>query len=112
MKLSEIDERTQERLDRICGGVFTNIKDCIANDCEIHLSVQTSIEGLKDDQMKLFILVTDGAGDTSAYAIAKLKGSAQILGWNLYLTDLMASARSHVSRAQNTIRKMDALDRS
>jgi len=70
----------------------------------VHLTIQTEIEGLPDREMKMFISVE---GETE-YAIARLGGSAVIVGWDIYLRDKTTSAKQHLRRAQEQIEALEA----
>ena len=103
MKLADIDSQTLEQLNNACGGVFSHIQDhCEARGLEAHLSVQTHFEGLTHGQMKLYIQLIGGM-EMEDYAVAKLEGSAKVIGWNLYLHDTVGSARANLARAESKI---------
>jgi len=99
MKLSEIDEQTFTELDDACGAVLSELRAyCLINECEAVLTVRTCLEDLPKGEMKLYLqIVSDG--DTVDYAVAKVRGSIQRIGWNIYLADTLESARSYVGRA-------------
>lgn len=103
MKLSEIDERTFSRLDESCQGVLRTLRDhCIEHGREALITVQTHIEGLEKGEMKLFFQIV-GNGETIDYAVAKVYGSIQTIGWNIYLHNTLTSARSYLDRALSKI---------
>lgn len=92
MLLTELTQDSFSLLDLASKGVLSQLRERYPL---VHLSVQTRIEGLPKDEMKLFITVE---GETE-YAIAKLGGSAVLVGWDIYLTDRTQSARQHLQRA-------------
>lgn len=99
MNLSDIDDPSMALLDEATEGLFSSLRArCNAHGWEAHLTVQTSLEGLPDDTMKLFVVVT--AGDqTKDFSVGVIKGSLKTLGWNIYLHDRLNSARFHLNRA-------------
>ena len=107
MELTDIDSTTWRQLDNACGGVLGSLEAyCIANGCQASLTVQTHLEGLEKGQMKLFLQIVKD-GETADYAVARMEGSAQIIGWNLYLHDIMESARNHLDRAVSKVDTME-----
>jgi hypothetical protein len=104
MKLSDIDEITLEKL-----GITWLHAYCEANGYEAHVSIQTHIEGLEKGEMKMFLQIVAN-GETIDHAVARLVTSAQIIGWNLYLHDVMSSARSHLDSANAKIDAVEGKD--
>jgi len=106
MKLTDVSKPMRDQLDLASDNLFTSLENyCLDNDCEVYLNVQTRLEGLEKGQMKLFVQIVDD-GDTLDYAVINLReGSAQLIGWNIYLDDVMESAKSHLASAHNNIRK-------
>ena len=98
MKLSKLSEESFAKLDASCRGVLTTLRDyCIENQCEAHITAQTSIEGLAEDEMKLFFqIVRDN--EMIDYAIVKVYGSIQVIGWNIYLHDTLNSVKYHLNK--------------
>ncbi len=109
MKLDDIDDKTLEQLDAGSKGYFSRVKElCRTHDYEAHLTIQTDREGLEEGQMKLFVQIVKD-GDTVDYAVARLGGSGKIIGYNLYLADLMDCVRGGLDRGNKIL---DALDRA
>jgi len=103
MLIQDLLEGAFRALDTATGGVFSSLRaHCEAHGCEAHLSVQTRLEGLLDDEMKLYVQVVKG-DETKDFAIARLEGSAKIIGWDIYLHDRTSSARSYLTRANKKI---------
>jgi hypothetical protein len=102
MRLSQIDVGTFITLDSACEGVLTSLQDyCASHSCEADLSVLTHLEGLEEGEMKLFLVIVKDR-ETVDYAIARMEGSAQIIGWNIYLQDILESAKNHLDKALRT----------
>ena len=98
MELTDIDESTLEELDNACGGVFSLLKEyCLAHDYKAHLTIQTHLEGLENGQMKMYITVVKD-GNVIDHAVGNMNAAAQIIGWNLYLHDILTSVRLGLSR--------------
>ena len=104
MRLDAIDPDSLALLDRASDGVFSHVKAaCQQTGAEAHLTVQTSLEGLPEGSMKLYIQVVSD-GQTEDWAIANLRGTELLkLGWNLYLQDKTESARSYLKRADSKL---------
>lgn len=103
MQVKDLSEGAFKALDQACGGVFKSLQAfCLATQCQAHLSVQTHLEGLEHDEMKLYVQVVHG-DETRDFAIAKLEGSAQLIGWDIYLHDRVDSARNYLDRANSKI---------
>jgi len=99
MQLREVSKAALQVLNDACDGLFDSVKDhCEAHGHEAHLSVQTHIEGLPHGEMKLHIQIV-GADDTVDFATARMEGYAKIVGWDIYLTDTLASGKAHLNRA-------------
>jgi hypothetical protein len=99
MQIQDLDQPTFRTLDDACGGTLQALLTLHESQgYEVHLSVQSHIEGLKDGEMKLYFQVIS-EGETKDFAIARLNGSAQIIGWNIYLHDRLSSAKVNLNRA-------------
>ena len=99
MQIQELDSKTLEALDTGNGTFRSLLTMHESYGYDIHLSVQTHLEGLPDGEMKLFIQIVEGT-ETKDFAIARLVGAeAQIIGWNIYLHDRLSSARVNIGRA-------------
>lgn len=105
MRLIDVDPPTLQQLNSACGGVFSVVLNhCEEVGLEAHLSVQTHLEGLEYGEMKLFIQLM-GEQDMKDYAVARLEGSAKVIGWNLYLHDITSSAKAKLRSATVKIDK-------
>ena len=99
MRLIDIDAETRQELDTAAGGIFAELQVyCEVNRYEAHLTIQTHLDGLEKDEMKLYIQIVGGL-ETLDYAVARLGGKAKIIGWNIYLHDTLASAKTSITRA-------------
>jgi hypothetical protein len=101
MLLHELSKPAFNLLDGASNGVLSALR---ARYPRVHLTVQTKLEGLPEGQMKLFISVE---GETD-YAIARLGGSALMVGWDIYLHDITQSVRQHVERIHETLDALEA----
>lgn len=97
MKLAEIDEAMLEGLDSAYDGVFSLLRMyCLTDGYEVHLTVQTHLEGLDEGQMMLYIQLLRG-GDTIDYTAVSMEGVVQEIGWNLYFRDSLSSVRTSLA---------------
>ena len=109
MKINEVGEGLIHELDKAANGALSRIQEhCQEHGYEGHITVETHLESLAEGEMLLLIQVFDG-DQTTFFTSAKLKGSAQVLGWNLYLTERCNVARQKLSGADKLIDKV-ALD--
>ena len=103
MKIEEVGKGLLNALDTASSGGITKIvKYCRENAYDGHVSVQTHFEGLDKESMVLFIQAFKG-DETVFFTKANLTGSAQILGWNLYIAERVASARTGLASANVNI---------
>jgi hypothetical protein len=103
MKLNDIDTATLETLDSACGGTFSKVKEyCLANGYEAHLVVLTHLDGLEKGQMKMCIQVVNDE-ETVDYGVARMGGPALVIGWNIYLADLLAGVRKRLNKVNADI---------
>jgi hypothetical protein len=93
MLLSDLPTRARTVLDEATSGLFTRMLDTYD---EVHLTAQTHLDGLSLGEMKLYVTIIN-KGDTVDYAVAKLGGSAVLVGWEIYIGDKIASARATIN---------------
>jgi hypothetical protein len=106
MQIQALSEGAFAALDTACNGIFGHLQDfCTTHRYQAHLTIQTHLEGLQKGEMKLYIQVTDG-NETKDFAIARLEGSAKIIGWDIYLHDRLDSAKSYLGRADEKIKML------
>jgi hypothetical protein len=89
--LSALNDASRGRIDQI-----TNL--CDAEGWELDLSCVTYLNGLPAKEMRLCVTAFHG-DQTTLFIQAPLGGAARKLGWNLYLTEKLATARRHVDAA-------------
>ncbi len=96
-----------EELDRASGGQLSELERlCEARGLKSHLFVLTHLQGLAEGQMKLHVQAFEGDRTAIHFAL-DLVGELEVLGWNLYLHDLLDNAASRLRKAEHTL---DALD--
>lgn len=107
MLVSEIPNLTAA-LDELLRGKLGHLQAmCSERDWELHLTVQTEIEGLPDDQMKLCFHAFK-ADKTVLFFDVDLHGREErILAWNIYLTECTSNARRHLESAQDALQRCD-----
>jgi hypothetical protein len=110
MRLDAVDTASLALLDKATDGLFSLVlASCEATGATAHLTVQTSLDGLPEDAMKLYIQVVSEDGQIEDWAAANLHGRELLkLGWNLYLNDKLESARSYVKRANQRVQAQEA----
>jgi hypothetical protein len=108
MYVEKIPEGLFQALDEASRGALTNVRlYCQREGCELDISVVTFLDGLPDKQMKITVLATKD-GKTVIWNQASMEDSARVLGWNLYLYDTMADAKSHLRKAQRNLELLEA----
>ena len=90
MLLRDLPPAARSTLDTGANGIFTALAHQYD---EVHLTIQTWMEGLPEGQVKLYITVLEGQ-QTLDYAVASLGGSARVIGLQIYVADKLASARA------------------
>lgn len=95
-------------LDDLLHGRLSSLQAmCDERDWDLHLSVQTEVEGLTDDQMKLCFHAFEG-DKTALFFDVDLHGREErILAWNIYLHECTTNARRHLESAQIALQRCD-----
>jgi len=103
MYVQNVAQGLFQALDEACQGKLTEVWHyCRDRGWDLDISTVTFLEGLPDKQMKLCVTGL-GEGKTHLFIQADLEGKARVLGWNLYLTETLASAKGHIEEAGKKI---------
>ena len=107
MRVAEIPNLTAA-LDDLLRGKLSNLQTmCVERDWDLHLSVQTEIEGLPDDEMKLCFHAFEGDTTVLFFDVDIYGREERILAWNIYLTECTSNARRHLESAQEALQRCD-----
>lgn len=107
MRVSEIPNLRAALDDLLHGGLSQLQAMCDERGWDLHLLVQTEIEGLPNGQMKLAFHAFDG-DKTALYVHVDLHGrDERILAWNIYLHECTSNARRHLESAQEAIQRVE-----
>jgi len=107
MRVAEIQNLGAALDDLLCGKLASLQAMCGEREWDLHLSVQTEIEGLPNDQMKLCFHAFEGDKTILFFDVDLHGREERILAWHIYLTEGTSNARRHIASAQKALQRVD-----
>jgi hypothetical protein len=107
MRVAEIPNLGAALDDMLNGRLSSLQAMCDERGWDLHLVVQTEIEGLPPDKMKLAFHAFEGDKTVLFFDVDVDGRDERILAWNIYLHECTTNARRHLESAQRSLQRLD-----